>query len=38
MTASTPSPISAREFFLPGQGANGRTGLLLVHGLAGTPN
>ena len=38
MTAATPSPIPTREFFLPGQGAHGRTGLLLVHGLAGTPN
>jgi len=38
MTASTPAPIASREFVLPGQGANGRTGLLLVHGLAGTPN
>ena len=38
MTASTPSPIASREFVLPGQGANGRTGVLLVHGLAGTPN
>ncbi len=38
MTASTPSPIASREFVLPGQGANGLTGLLLVHGLAGTPN
>ena len=38
MTESTPSPIASREFVLHGQGANGRTGVLLVHGLAGTPN
>ncbi len=37
MTAST-DPIPSREFVLPGEGANGRTGVLLVHGLAGTPN
>jgi carboxylesterase len=33
----TPS-IPSREFFLPGKGDPGRTGVLLVHGLAGTPN
>ncbi len=38
MSASTNPPIPSREFTLPGQGANGRTGVLLVHGLAGTPN
>ena len=38
MKASTPSPIASREFVLPGHGASGRTGVLLVHGLAGTPN
>ncbi len=38
MTASTDAPIPSREFTLPGKGANGRTGVLLVHGLAGTPN
>ena len=38
MTTSIPEPIASREFALPGQGAHGRTGVLLVHGLAGTPN
>ena len=38
MTASSPSSGASREFVLPGQGPNGRTGVLLVHGLAGTPN
>lgn len=30
--------IPSREFLLPGKGNLGRTGILLVHGLAGTPN
>ena len=38
MTAPTDPTIPSREFTLPGKGANGRTGVLLVHGLAGTPN
>jgi carboxylesterase len=38
MTAPTDPTIPSREFTLPGEGANGRTGVLLVHGLAGTPN
>ena len=33
---STPTP--SRGFVLPGHGPQGRTGVLLVHGLAGTPN
>ena len=36
MAAPTPGP--SREFILPGHGPRGRTGVLLVHGLAGTPN
>ncbi|MDP9123006.1 MAG: alpha/beta fold hydrolase [Pseudomonadota bacterium] len=38
MTISTRPPIPSREFVLAGHGAHGRTGVLLVHGLAGTPN
>jgi len=38
MNAAAESTIESREFVLNGQGANGRTGVLLVHGLAGTPN
>ncbi len=38
MTVPTDPAIPSREFSLPGKGANGRTGVLLVHGLAGTPN
>jgi len=30
--------ITPHEFFLPGLGTAGRTGVLLVHGLTGTPN
>ena len=30
--------VTPREFFLPGSGAGARTGVLLVHGLTGTPN
>jgi carboxylesterase len=30
--------ITAHEFWLRGQGARGGTGVLLVHGLTGTPN
>lgn len=30
--------ITANEFWLPGRGERGRTGVLLVHGLTGTPN
>lgn len=30
--------VTPNEFFLPGKGAAGRTGVLLVHGLTGTPN
>jgi carboxylesterase len=38
MTTPTKAPIPSREFILPGKGVFGRTGVLLVHGLAGTPN
>jgi carboxylesterase len=38
MTTSATPPVPSREFVLPGKGALGRTGVLLVHGLAGTPN
>jgi carboxylesterase len=31
-------PSAPREFILPGNGPRGRTGVLMVHGLAGTPN
>ncbi|WP_295853278.1 alpha/beta fold hydrolase [uncultured Xylophilus sp.] len=30
--------VTPHEFVLPGTGAAGRTGVLLVHGLTGTPN
>lgn len=30
--------ITPHEFFLPGHGAHAATGILLVHGLTGTPN
>ena len=30
--------ITPHEFFLPGHGAHASTGVLLVHGLTGTPN
>ena len=30
--------VTPHEFFLPGSGTAGRTGVLLVHGLTGTPN
>lgn len=30
--------VTPHEFFLPGSGEAGRTGVLLVHGLTGTPN
>ncbi|WP_325343048.1 alpha/beta hydrolase [Xylophilus sp.] len=30
--------MTANEFFLEGEGEAGRTGVLLVHGLTGTPN
>lgn len=30
--------VTPNEFFMRGQGAAGRTGVLLVHGLTGTPN
>lgn len=38
MTTSAKPPIPSREFVLAGKGDLGRTGVLLVHGLAGTPN
>ena len=38
MTAAANPPIPSHEFVLAGHGAHGRTGVLLVHGLAGTPN
>jgi len=38
MTTSAIPPVPSREFVLPGKGELGRTGVLLVHGLAGTPN
>jgi carboxylesterase len=30
--------VTPHEFWLPGSGERGRTGVLLVHGLTGTPN
>ena len=35
--AATPC-VTAHEFWLPGRGEAGRTGVLLVHGMTGTPN
>lgn len=36
--AAAPVCITENEFLLPGHGARARTGVLLVHGLTGTPN
>ncbi|MDB5850410.1 MAG: alpha/beta hydrolase fold protein [Rhodoferax sp.] len=33
-----PACVTPHEFLLPGHGAQARTGVLLVHGLTGTPN
>jgi len=38
MTPVAAAPPASRGFVLPGHGPHSRTGVLLVHGLAGTPN
>lgn len=38
MTLPVASPMKDHAYLLPGQGDNGRVGVLLIHGLTGTPN
>lgn len=37
-TTGTSAPVALGEFTLAGHGTRSRTGVLLIHGLAGTPN